>query len=165
MCSGDLTMPSEQEWVLLAYRLPREPSTPRSQVWRKLKRLGVVQIADGLVALPAEPRTREALEWIAEEVTDNDGDAMLWIGHPTERSGQHTLRERMTETIAAEYAAITAEARSHDGADPITRRRSAQRLRRELQRVQSRDFYSPPERDAAVRAADELASTASPVPR
>jgi hypothetical protein len=27
-------------WVLLSYRLPREPSTPRIGVWRKLERLG-----------------------------------------------------------------------------------------------------------------------------
>ena len=43
------------EWVLLSYRLPREPSTPRIAVWRKLRRLGVAQISDGLVALPAAP--------------------------------------------------------------------------------------------------------------
>ena len=63
------TRTSGDEWVLLAYRLPRQPSTPRSNVWRKLKRLGVAQLGDGLVALPADARTREALEWIAEEVT------------------------------------------------------------------------------------------------
>ena len=162
---GDLTMPSEQEWVLLAYRLPREPSTPRSQVWRKLKRLGVVQISDGLVALPAEPRTREALEWIAEEVTDNDGDAMLWIGHPTDRSGQRSLRERMVETIAAEYTAIAADARSHVSTEPTARRRSAQRLRRELHRVQARDFFTPPEGEDAVRAIGQLVATVTEAPR
>src|SRR6266508_2543318 len=27
-------------WVLLVYRLPRDPSTPRSALWRKLRRLG-----------------------------------------------------------------------------------------------------------------------------
>jgi len=48
------------QWVLLSYRLPREPSTPRINIWRKLKRLGVVLISDGLVALPADARTREA---------------------------------------------------------------------------------------------------------
>jgi hypothetical protein len=46
------------QWVLLSYRLPREPSTPRITIWRKLKRLGVAQISDGLVALPADARTR-----------------------------------------------------------------------------------------------------------
>ena len=43
---------STSEWVLLAYRIPREPSTPRISVWRKLRRLGAVQILDGLVGLP-----------------------------------------------------------------------------------------------------------------
>ena len=27
------------EWVLLSYRIPREPSTPRITVWRKLERV------------------------------------------------------------------------------------------------------------------------------
>ncbi|MFL6141175.1 MAG: hypothetical protein ACJ72N_04780 [Labedaea sp.] len=49
-------------WVLLSYRIPREPSTPRITIWRKLKRLGVAQISDGLIALPAGARTREHLE-------------------------------------------------------------------------------------------------------
>lgn len=44
--------------MLLSYRLPREPSTPRITEWRKLKRLGVVQISDGLVALWTPPPSR-----------------------------------------------------------------------------------------------------------
>jgi hypothetical protein len=32
------------DWVLLAYRLPREPSTPRIALWRGLRRLGAAQI-------------------------------------------------------------------------------------------------------------------------
>jgi len=71
-----------EEWVLLAYRLPRVPSTPRSAVWRKLRRLGVAQLGDGLVALPADARTRERLEWVAEEVTDHGGEAAVWLGRP-----------------------------------------------------------------------------------
>ena len=46
-----------EQWVLLSYRIPREPSTPPIAVWRKLKRLGVGQIGDGVVALPADART------------------------------------------------------------------------------------------------------------
>ena len=34
-------------------------------VWRKLKRLGVAQLLDGLVTLPLDSRNREQLEWIA----------------------------------------------------------------------------------------------------
>ena len=50
-------MPAHLDWVLLAYRMPREPSTPRIAVWRKLRKLGAVQLVDGFVALPADPMT------------------------------------------------------------------------------------------------------------
>ena len=60
---------STDSWVLLAYRLPREPSTPRIALWRRLRRLGAAQLVDGLVALPHDARTREALEWLADEDT------------------------------------------------------------------------------------------------
>ena len=56
--------------MLLAYRLPREPSTPRSALWRKLRRLGAVQVLDGLAALPLDARNREQLEWLADEVVE-----------------------------------------------------------------------------------------------
>ena len=45
-------MTRRRDWVLRAYRLPREPSAPRLAVWGKLKRLGVAQLLDGLVGLP-----------------------------------------------------------------------------------------------------------------
>jgi hypothetical protein len=34
------------EWLLLCYRMPREPSTPRITVWRKLSRLGVLKLGE-----------------------------------------------------------------------------------------------------------------------
>src|SRR5438270_14100455 len=70
------------DWVLLAYRLPREPSTPRIALWRGLRRLGVAQVVDGLVALPADSRTREQLEWLAGDVIEAGGQAEGWLGRP-----------------------------------------------------------------------------------
>ena len=143
-------------WVLLAYRLPRQPSTPRSNVWRKLKRLGAAQLGDGLVALPADARTREALEWIAEEVTDRHGEAMVWLGQPADAADRATLIERMTAAVTADYEAVTAEAATTGDADPATRRRVAARLRRELHRINARDFFPPPQRELAARAVEDL---------
>ncbi len=57
-------------------------------MWRKLKRLGVVQVSDGVVALPADARTREALEWVAEEVLEHDGEAAVWLGRPADKASQ-----------------------------------------------------------------------------
>jgi hypothetical protein len=44
-------MNQTEDGMLLAYRLPRVPSTPRSGVRRKLKRLGVAWPGDGLLAV------------------------------------------------------------------------------------------------------------------
>src|ERR687892_36086 len=67
-------------WVLLAYRVPREPSTPRSALWRKLRRLGAAQVVDGLAALPLDARNREQLEWLADEGAEAGGGATRWGG-------------------------------------------------------------------------------------
>jgi hypothetical protein len=151
-------MGQAEDWVLLAYRLPRVPSTPRSAVWRKLKRLGVAQLGDGLVALPADPRTREQLEWIAEEVTDHGGEATLWLGRPLDTGTIAQVVGRMTAAVAAEYETVTAEAAAMRTADVIARRRAVARLRRELHRIQGRDFFTSPQGEAARRAVEHLAA-------
>jgi hypothetical protein len=147
-----------EDWVLLAYRLPRVPSTPRSAVWRKLKRLGVAQLGDGLVALPADPRTREQLEWVAEEVTEHGGEATVWLGRPLEANAASVVANRMTAVIAAEYDAVAAEAAAARTADAAARRRAVARLRRELHRIQGRDYFTCPQRDSARRAVERLAA-------
>lgn len=146
------------DWVLLAYRLPRVPSTPRSAVWRKLKRLGVAWLGDGLVALPADPRTREQLEWVAEEVTEHGGEATLWLGRPLDTAAASMVADRMTAAVAADYDALAAEAATVRTADAAARRRAVARLRRELHRIQDRDFFTCPQREAARRAIELLAA-------
>jgi len=153
-----MPMSAAEDWVLLFYRLPRVPSTPRSAVWRKLKRLGVAQLGDGLVTLPADARTREQLEWIAEQVTDHGGDAAVWLGRPLDPATRTALVSRMTAAVAAEYDAVTAEAVAARDADAVTRRRALVRLRRELRRIAGRDFFPPPQRDAARAAVEDLAA-------
>jgi hypothetical protein len=146
---------------MLAYRLPREPSTPRITVWRKLKRLGVAQLTDGLVALPLDSRTLEALEWIAEEVIEAGGEATIWIGEPASRGQERALAARMASAIAEEYATAIAAARAATEDEPRTRRRTLARLRRELQRIRRRDYFPLVEREQADIAVAELAASIS----
>jgi hypothetical protein len=145
------------EWVLLAYRLPREPSTPRIALWRKLRRLGVVQLVDGLVALPADARTKEQLEWLAEEVLEAGGEATVWVGQPGSMADERRLAVRMAETVAEEYRAVVAEAQRAARGDGVPARRTVTRLQRELQRIGRRDFFPPAEREVAHGAVRRLA--------
>lgn len=151
--------PNNSRWVMLAHRLPREPSTPRITVWRRLKRLGVAQLADGLVALPFDSRTLEALEWIAEEVTDAGGDATIWIGEPASQGQARALATRMADAVADEYARVMEDAFSALDCEPKVRRRTVARLRREQQRIRRRDYFPPAARERAEAAVEELAAT------
>src|SRR5262245_51991472 len=96
-------------WVLLAFRLPREPSTPRIALWRKLKRLGVVQLLDGLVALPLDSRNREQLEWLANDVQEAGGEATVWLAEVASSGQERELVSKMEHATAGEYYALIAE--------------------------------------------------------
>jgi hypothetical protein len=149
---------------MLAYRLPREPSTPRIAVWRRLKRLGVAQLADGLVALPLDSRTLEALEWIAEDVLEAGGESTIWIGEPASRGQGRALAEKMAGAVADQYARVIEEALSAELAAPTVRRRTLARLRRELQRIRRRDYFPPAERERAIAAVEQLVAAERQVP-
>lgn len=156
MAAGDRTGP--REWVLLSYRMPREPSTPRIAVWRKLDRLGVARLGDGLVALPADARTREQLEWLADEITDGAGNAMVWLARPASLRQERDLAQAMQAARAAEYAVLAADATAALDGDPSMRAALLRRLRGELRRVTRRDFFPPAERDTAEAALAALAA-------
>src|SRR5204862_5805297 len=144
------------EWVLLAYRLPREPSTPRSALWRKLRRLGAAQLLDGLAALPLDARTREQLEWLADEILDAGGEATIWVGELGSAGQERELASRMAEAIAVEYRVLIEQATMARRQATGKRRRTLARLRRESRRIRARDYFPPPERELAQRALDEL---------
>jgi len=145
-------------WVLLAYRLPREPSTPRIGLWRNLRRLGAAQVLDGLAALPFDARNREQLEWLAEGVVEAGGDATIWIGELASVSEERDLVARMSEAVADDYRVVIADVAAARAEQLGRRRRTLARLRRELRRVKARDYFPSPERERAQRAVDELAT-------
>ena len=141
---------ADSEWVLLAYRLPREPSGPRVTVWRKLRRLGAVQLVDGLVTLPATVETVEAFGWLADEVLEAGGQAWTWQATGS-KAQDRALRQQLRSSVVEEYTALIAEAQAAGGD-----RRTVQRLRRTLRDIERRDHVGPKERDDARRAVQSL---------
>ncbi len=146
------------DWVLLAYRLPREPSTARVVIWRKRRRLGVAHLIDGLVALPVDARTKEQLGWIAEEVLKAGEEATLWLGRPGSSTDERRLAATMATGVAAEYRAVLSAVGNASRRPDASGRRSLHRFERELQRISRHDFFPPPEREIARAAAQRLAA-------
>ena len=147
------------EWVFLTYSLPRDPSAPRLALWRKLRRLGVAQLADGLVCLPADARTREQLEWAADEVIAAGGAAGVWLARAATRAQDRDVARVMNTARADEYGALVRAAVDALTLPEADRVRALRRLRAENARIRRRDFFRPAEREQARQALSALTAT------
>ena len=76
-CDVTVITHTPRRWLLLLHRVPPEPTANHVSVWRKLKRLGAILLHDAVWVLPPSPRTREEFQWLASEVRERGGDAML----------------------------------------------------------------------------------------
>lgn len=87
-------------WILISYRIPREPSTKRITIWRRLRRLGALQIGEGVAALPLDDVSREQFDGLASEVEDAGGEAIVWLAEPSTKAEARLLERRRRERLA-----------------------------------------------------------------
>jgi hypothetical protein len=123
-------------WLLLVYRIPREPTAGRVYVWRKLKQLGAVALQDAVWVLPRTARTQEQFQWLAAEVTELKGEAVLWQADRLYATDAESLRRQFTEPVEKEYREILA-ALKKKGNDLAA-------LSRRFQDVRGRDYFDSP---------------------
>jgi hypothetical protein len=94
------------QWLLLVYRIPREPTSSRVYVWRKLKQLGAISVQDAIWVLPATPRTREQFQWLASEIVELQGDVSLFQSEVVFANSGPTLREQFETPVRDSYQDI-----------------------------------------------------------
>jgi len=125
-----------QQWLLLSYTLPREPSAPRVALWRKLKKLGAVLLHDALWVLPATPALEEQVRWLATEVAEADGSAELWHGHLDHVTQDASLMDLFVAQAEAGYQELL-----HLLDDPQVSRSELARRYRQISAV---DYFHAP---------------------
>lgn len=123
-----------QGWLLLVYRVRREPTAARVFVWRKLKQLGAVALQDAVWVLPRTARTQEQFQWLAAEITELKGEAMLWEADQLYATDMEALRRQFTEPIETEYREILAALKKKD--------RDLAALSKRFQDAQARDYFA-----------------------
>lgn len=64
-------------WLLLVYRVPREPTRLRATVWRRLKMLGAVYLQNSVAALPDSTSHERSLRLLRREIVDMGGTAQV----------------------------------------------------------------------------------------
>jgi hypothetical protein len=104
-------------WLLLIYKVPNEPSARRVYVWRKLKKLAAILVQDSVWVLPANPKTREKLQWLAAEIKEMEGgEASLWEAQQVFTGQDTDLIAQFNEQVNKLYQAILEEL-EQEGAD------------------------------------------------
>jgi len=81
------------------------------------------------VALPADARTREQIDWLAEEILEAGGVATVWLATPGSAAQEHAIATTMRTARAAEYQAVIEHGRAAAGGGTAERARAARRLR------------------------------------
>jgi hypothetical protein len=125
--------PQSPLWVLLVYRIPREPTSSRAMIWRKLKRLGALLLHDAVWVLPATPWTREQFQWLAVEIGELEGEAYLWESRLLLNGQEDALVRQFQARVDAAYQEIL-DGLEQDDADLVA-------LSRKYQQVRSQDYF------------------------
>jgi hypothetical protein len=120
-------------WVLLTYKVPREPTANRAQVWRKLKRLGALLIHDAVWVLPATPWTCEQFQWLAVEIGELGGEAHLWESRLLLQGQDDALIQQFQARVDSIYQEIV-DALERSEADLVA-------LSRTYQQVRAQDYF------------------------
>src|SRR5215470_6466197 len=123
----------ERLWMVLVYKVPREPTANRAYVWRKLKRLGALLLHDAVWVLPATPWTREQFQWLAVEILELGGEAQLWESCLVSPSREDSLREQFQTRVDTVYQEILTEL-EHKDADLMA-------LSRRYQQIKTQDYF------------------------
>lgn len=103
-----------QDWLLLLYKIPRNPSKIRVYVWRKLKRIGAVLLHESVWCLPSNPKTKEQFQWLTVEIQELGGEATLWESQLVLGMKDELIIKEFLEQVDQEYAEILDELKKEE---------------------------------------------------
>ena len=152
------------KWLFLLHQLPAKPAYARVKVWRRLQSLGAVTVKNAVYALPDNSESREDFAWLAKEITESGGEALVCEAELVEGLTDEALRATFVGARNEDYERIATEARmlaerlDEEPADAVAADVAAQavRLRRQLLETRAIDFFGADGRDAADRSVADL---------
>ena len=132
-------------WLLLLFSLPTNRNTERVAVWRRLKKMGAVQIKTSTYLLPDEPAQYEQFQWLAKQIRDSDGDSTLVRAQEIEGLTREKVIAMFNDARTKNYAALRKSLQSF-----IARRKKLdaeeaavelERLTRQFREIRDVDFF------------------------
>ena len=99
------------KWLFLLHQLPAKPAYARVKVWRRLQSLGAVTVKNAVYALPDNSETREDFAWLAKEIVESGGEALVCEAELVEGLTDEELRATFERVRNEDYERIATEAR------------------------------------------------------
>ena len=139
---------------MLTWRLPAASSTPRVATWRSLQRLGAVTLTPGAAVVPFSEHLLEQLEWIAEDIAQQGGDAYVLPVTELREEDEEEIRRRMRADVSEEYRQLrqAADRLAHMPSERLRFERALGALQRSLVRSVEKDHFASAGRAGAERA-------------
>jgi hypothetical protein len=136
-------------WLLLIHQLPAKPAYVRVKIWRRLQALGAVTVKNAVYALPSNGESREDFAWLAKEIVEAGGEAIVLEASLVEGLSDAALRGLFEAARDEDYARLSTEARelgarlTGETGDAALAEIAAQtaRLRKQLDQVVAIDFF------------------------
>jgi hypothetical protein len=125
-------------------------------VWRRLRQLGSVSPAGSLHLLPESDEAREAFGWLAQEIRDGGGQALLLEVERLEESERARVVEAFRVARDEDYRKIVEEA----GQSPD--RAKVEKLRRRFDEISRIDWFAAAEGPRAAAALARLEEKPEP---
>lgn len=158
-------------WLLLIYRLPAEPASARTTVWRETKRLGALSLQHAVCMLPASDDSRAALERLSRRVEEYGGEATVLETTSPDAAWQDKIVGRFNAARDEEYEEVVDEAERFREEVARERRKgkftfaeledeesNLERLRKYLAKVQARDTFMATGASRAVAEVEHCAT-------
>ena len=102
---------ADAHWLLLIHQLPAKPAYARVKVWRRLQALGAVTVKNAVYALPANAETHEDFAWLAKEIVEGGGEAIVCEAALVEGLTDRELQALFDAARDEDYQRIAVEAR------------------------------------------------------
>jgi len=156
---NDVGLFTKTAWLLLIHQLPDKPAYARVKVWRRLQDLGAVIVKNAVYALPNNEETQEDFAWLAREIVELGGEALVCEAQLVEGLDDRQLTEMFVTARNEDYARLDEEARelesrlaseASDGERNEIANQVA-RLRKQLSEIAAIDFFVADGRDTTER--------------
>jgi hypothetical protein len=163
-------------WIVFSYSLPgKSGSGPRVSLWRRLRRLGAISPAGGAQVLPARDECLEAFQWLAREIRQAKGEAVVMRVEQFEGLTDQQLIDQFHAAREEDYAEIERSVTELDKTlgkrtkpeDRSIAREALEKLRRRYLEIRRVDYFNSPAGDHLANhlsQVEQALSAAAPAP-